>query len=577
MKKCASIKLEVPVPKNTENQQFCAIYCRFSSRQQEGNFSIEAQKSACLEYARKQNWKVYKIFEDRALSGTSDERDSFQEMIQQAMDSPPPFQAILVHKLDRFARNRYDSVKYKYLLRKQGIKVISATQPMVGSNDPTEILVESLLEGMDEFYSLNLARETIKGMVEAAKQGFWCHGAAPYGYRKKYIEQNGRRRPKLEIDPKEAGIVEYIYKRYSRGNIGIKGLVVELNNKRIRPRTSKYFMTGIIEHILISEKYVGDMIFGKNINAKNRPFKTLQEPLMVKGSHPAILSRELDAKVKNILKRRGAENIHPRATNSDYLLSSLIVCGKCSARYIGASAKSGKFHYYMCGTKSRKGKVACNSPEYNKESLESQVIEKIQKYILTEKNLQELAFNLFKLIKQAAPDLNKKASRVQAEIKQKNDKLRRIYEVLETSHDLNVDDLAPRIRELKADIQMLEGQKEILDNEIKGIEGAELNTQWVKSYAQLLIDLMESKDFFTRKKFLARVIDKIEVKDKGFAISFRPFVDPDSLPGEKVLVFDYNTHSSGTSKSPRKRNPQAQKKAGVLGEEIFVAPHGLEP
>jgi DNA invertase Pin-like site-specific DNA recombinase len=190
------------VPKNTENQQFCAIYCRFSSRQQEGNFSIEAQKSACLEYAQKQNWKIYKIFEDRALSGTSDERDSFQEMIQQAMDSPPPFQAILVHKLDRFARNRYDSVKYKYLLRKQGIKVISATQPMVGSNDPTEILVESLLEGMDEFYSLNLARETIKGMVEAAKQGFWCHGAAPYGFRKKYIEQNGRRRPKLEIDPK---------------------------------------------------------------------------------------------------------------------------------------------------------------------------------------------------------------------------------------------------------------------------------------------------------------------------------------------------------------------------------------
>ncbi|MCX5699586.1 MAG: recombinase family protein [Candidatus Omnitrophica bacterium] len=527
--------------KNNETQQSCAIYCRFSSKQQEGNFSIEAQKSACLEYAHKQNWKVYRIFEDRALSGTSDERDSFQEMIRQATTSPPPFQAILVHKLDRFARNRYDSVKYKYLLRKQGVKVISATQPMVGSNDPTEILVESLLEGMDEFYSLNLARETIKGMVEAAKQGYWCHGLPPYGYRKNYIEQNGKRRAKLEIDPKESNIVEYIYKRYARANIGIKGLTIELNNKRIHPRTGKYFTKGHIEHILGSEKYAGDMIFGKELNTGNRQFKSLQEPVVVKNSHPAIISRNLDAKVKNILKLRNPENSPPRIHNDSYLLSSLIICGRCGARYVGASGKSGKYHYYICGTKNRKGKIACNAPEYNRAKLEGQVIEKIQKYILTEKNIQELAVNLFKVIKDVAPDLGKKVARVQAEIRQKNNKLQRLYEILETSNDLNADDLAPRMRELKTDIQILEGQKEILDSEIKQVGEAQLNTRWIKAYARLLIDLLESKDFYTRKNFLARMVEKIEVKDKEFKISFRPFVDPDSLPVKK---------NSGALKTP---------------------------
>jgi len=545
------------VPKNNETQQSCAIYCRFSSKQQEGNFSIEAQKSACLDYAHKQNWKIYRIFEDRALSGTSDERDAFQEVIRLSTETPPPFTVLLVHKLDRFARNRYDSVKYKYLLRKKGIRVLSVTQPMVGVDGPTEVLMESLLEGMDEFYSLNLARETIKGMTEAAKQGFWCHGRSPYGYQKKILEQNGHRRAKLIIENKEAGIVERIYKRYARGDIGIKGLAMELNNRGNRPRTGKYFTKGHIEHILGSEKYAGDMIFGKELNTGARPFRPLQEPITVKNSHPAIISRELDAKVKNILKRRNPGNNPPRIHNDSYLLSSLIICGRCGARYIGVSGKSGKYHYYMCGTKSRKGKIACDSPEYNRSKLEDKIIEQIKKHIITKENIYKLAIELFEATKAAIPDIAKKAARAEIDIRNKEGKLQRLYEVLETSKDLNADDLAPRMRELKAEIQEAQTEKEILENEIKQTKEAKINTKWIKSYAQMLIDVLGDKSFYARKSLLSRIIDKIQIKNKGCEITFRPFIDTINLPIE----------------NPAKRKPGSGKTPEFSQKKYWLPPY----
>ena len=541
-------------PTTKVSQLSCAIYCRFSSKQQEGGYSIEAQKSACLDYAQKQNLKIYRIFEDRALSGTSDARDAFQEMIRFATENPPPFKVLLVHKLDRFARNRYDSVKYKYLLRKKGIRVLSVTQPMVGADGPNEVLMESLLEGMDEFYSLNLAKETIKGMTEAAKQGFWCHGRAPFGYGKKIIIQGTHRRAKLEIEHKEAKTVDWIYRRYAKGDIGVKGIAMELNNRGIHPRTGKYFTKGHIEHILGSEKYAGDMIFGKELNTGSRPFKPLQEPITIKNSHPAIIAREIDAKVKDILKRRSPENASPRIHNDSYLLSSLIICGKCGARYVGASGKSGKYRYYICGTKNRKGKIACDAPEYSRNKFEAKIIEQFKKHILTKENIFNLAVGFFESAKAAIPEIIEKASRAEGEIRNKEGKLKRLYEVIENSTDLNADDLAPRMRELKTEIQEAQTHKEFLVNQVKQNKEVNLNPKWLKSYSKLLIELLNDKSFYTRKNLLGRVIESIKIKDKGCEVTFRPFVDITSLP----------------IRNPTKNKPGSGKTPGVSQKKYWL-------
>ncbi len=88
----------------------CAIYCRYSSEGQRDSMSIEAQRRACTDFATKQGWSVHKVFVDEARSGTSDEREAFQDMMAEAVQKCSPFQFVLVHKLDRFARNRYDSI-----------------------------------------------------------------------------------------------------------------------------------------------------------------------------------------------------------------------------------------------------------------------------------------------------------------------------------------------------------------------------------------------------------------------------------------------------------------------------------
>src|SRR3989338_7928690 len=200
-----------------EPTKTCVIYCRYSSEAQRNSLSIEAQTHECRAFAERQGWIVHKIYVDEARSGTSDDRVSFQEMIHDALSPDPPFRVVLVHKLDRFARNRYDSIKYKHFLRKKGLRVISAGQPILGSGDPTEVLLEAMLEGMDEFYSLNLSRESLKGMAENARQGYWNGGYAPYGYKFTFIQTPKGQKRKLMIEDSEAKAVKLIFKMYLNG------------------------------------------------------------------------------------------------------------------------------------------------------------------------------------------------------------------------------------------------------------------------------------------------------------------------------------------------------------------------
>lgn len=139
------------------------IYARYSSENQREE-SIEGQLRECKEFAKKNDIQIVGSYIDRALSAKTDNRPEFQRMIKESSGSL--FDVIIVWKLDRFARNRYDSAHYKTLLRKNGVKVISATEAI--SDGAEGILLESMLEGMAEYYSVELAEKTLRGMTENA-------------------------------------------------------------------------------------------------------------------------------------------------------------------------------------------------------------------------------------------------------------------------------------------------------------------------------------------------------------------------------------------------------------------------
>ncbi|MCL6559890.1 MAG: recombinase family protein, partial [Firmicutes bacterium] len=155
------------------------IYARFSSDNQREE-SITAQVRACTEYAQRKGYAVVKVYTDEARSAITDDRPGFLQMIEDIKSGRVKADLLLVHKLDRFARNRYDSAFYKRELRRAGVRVESVLEHL--DDSPESILMESVIEGMAEYYSRNLAREVMKGMKETALQGKHNGGKPPLGY-----------------------------------------------------------------------------------------------------------------------------------------------------------------------------------------------------------------------------------------------------------------------------------------------------------------------------------------------------------------------------------------------------------
>lgn len=183
-----------------------ALYARFSSDNQRSE-SIDAQIRAMKAYCQQKHFIIVNTYVDEAKSATTDRRPAFQQMI--ADSSSRTFDILLVHKLDRFARNRYDSAVYKRELKKNGVAVYSVLENLDDSLE--SIMMESVLEGMSEYYSQNLAREVMKGMRETALQCKHTGGKPPLGYDVDAVTR------KLVINPEEAEAVKLIFAMYSMG------------------------------------------------------------------------------------------------------------------------------------------------------------------------------------------------------------------------------------------------------------------------------------------------------------------------------------------------------------------------
>ena len=174
-----------------------ALYARVSSDRQDVDLSVAAQLRALRDYADKNGYLVVREFVDEAESGRIADRPQFRRMLDEASKPEVPFQEILVWKFSRFTRKREHAVAFKSMLRRKGIRVVSITEH--ADDTPTGKLMEAIIESVDEFYSENLAQEVVRGMGEAASRGFWMNASAPYGYKRVYVQDGVKKRPRLEL------------------------------------------------------------------------------------------------------------------------------------------------------------------------------------------------------------------------------------------------------------------------------------------------------------------------------------------------------------------------------------------
>ena len=239
-------------PLSTAMDDSAVIYARFSSHNQREE-SIDAQIRACEEYAKRKNLRIVRHYTDSAKSGTNSDREGFLQMIEDS--GKGQFKNLIIHKLDRFSRDKFDAVSYKRKLKINGVTIFSVTENL--DNSPESVMLESCLEGMAQYYSLNLAREVMKGLKESAYKCTHLGGIPPLGYDVDPVTR------KYVINNAEAAIVRYIFENYVNG-MGYNRLLDYLNGMGYKSKRGQSFGKNSLYSILGNEKYVGRFIFNKN-------------------------------------------------------------------------------------------------------------------------------------------------------------------------------------------------------------------------------------------------------------------------------------------------------------------------
>lgn len=341
--------------------KYAVIYARYSSSSQTEQ-SIEGQLRICKEYAQRQGYTVINEYIDRAKTGTNTNRPAFQNMI--ADSEKRQFQVVLVYMIDRFARSKEDSVIYKGMLRRNGVKVLSATE-QIGDTDEG-YLVEGLLEMFAEQYSTKLSKRIKNGLIETRAKGNFTGGQTLLGF--KVVDH------KVVIDEEKAPIIRYIFEAYADGVPKTK-IVEELNRRGWKTAQGKKFSKNSFQCALRNKKYIGEYYFN---NEK------------IEG-YPALIPIELFQRVQERLNKNKFAPATQKA-KIEYLLTGKVFCGHCGASMTGTSGTSrdGSIHrYYTCTTKYKKH--LCNKKNESKEKLESLVIDSVKIHVTQKENANHIA------------------------------------------------------------------------------------------------------------------------------------------------------------------------------------------
>ena len=346
------------------------VYARFSSNNQREE-SIHAQLRACHDYANKNNISILEEYTDEALSGTSDDRPSFLQMFRDVSNGKIKADLLLVHKLDRFARNRLDSAIYKQKLLDKGTKLIAVEHPLTDS--PEDSLLEGLLESMNEFYSKNLSRETKKGLRENFHNGKHWAGIPPLGYD---VNDEGQ----YIINEKEAEIVRMVFKMVKDGQT-YRGIAEHMKSLGIKSKKNHNFNGASIHDLLKNTKYCGTLITGKFTKDKVKNIIERQ------GAIPAIIEPEIWKEMQSMLEQRKQTYPKQREGGQIFFLTGKIICGECHSPYSGNSSNGGRDgnHKYSSYNCTGKKKYNCTNKNIRKEVLENYVLDQIENFFQEDK------------------------------------------------------------------------------------------------------------------------------------------------------------------------------------------------
>ncbi|MBQ0079723.1 MAG: recombinase family protein [Eubacterium sp.] len=459
-----------------------AIYARYSAGSGQTDQSIEGQVRECTNYCLAHGLQVVQIYADTHISGKTDQRPEFLRMLDDCKQKK--FDAVVVWKTDRFSRSKYDSVIYKSQIKKAGAKLFYAAESI--PDGPEGIILESLLEGMAEYYSAELAQKVKRGMHESATKCRVLGNSIPLGYKaapdKTYA-----------IDEEQAEVVRKIFEMYLDGAANAD-ICKYLNGLGYKTSRGNAFNKNSINRIISNEKYIG--IY----NAAG---------VYVENGVPAIIDKTTFAIAQKMKAKRQTGKV-TRATTADYLLSGKLFCGHCGSAMNGVSgtSKTGAKHYYYYCPKYRRDK-ACDKKPVQKAYIESLVVDLTIDYILSDSILKRLSRTLWEL-QNESDDREEQIAALNKKLRENNTAIKNLMAALE--HGMATATILARIETLES--EKLELEREIAYQKTKtfGLTEEQLYyflTQFIQTdeenseaYRRRIIKAFVSKVFIFKDKII---------------------------------------------------------------------------
>jgi len=459
------------------------IYARYSSDNQREE-SIEGQLRECTAYCQKNDITILRTYIDRALSAKTDHRPDFQRMIKDSAKGL--FDVIIVWKLDRFARNRYDSAHYKAQLRKYGVKVLSATENI--SEGPEGIILESMLEGMAEYYSAELSEKVIRGHTENALKCKYNGGTPTFGYA---IDKEKC----YQIDPHTAPVVLESFTRYADGATmkEVMQYLVESGFTTVRGRKIDL---NFIARLLKNRKYIGEYSY---------------RHIVTPGGIPAIVPQDLFDRVQQRLEANRKAPARHKAED-DYLLTTKLFCGTCGAMMVGESgtsaSKGRKYHYYRCVNTKKHKTCAAKHKSVRKLPLENAVVNATMAKVMNDSFVEYIADAVLELQGRESselPALRQQLAETERGIENMLNAIQ--MGIINQATKQRLDELEERKKEIELHIIQEEIKKPILSREDV--------TFWICRFRKLDVSKQEE-----RRRLIDSFVNSVTIFDDYILIAF---------------------------------------------------------
>lgn len=539
-----------------------ALYLRVSTgRQAEHDLSIPDQRAQTTNWASARGMTIVAEYIEPGASATDDRRPEFQRMIERACEGDRPFDVIVVHSFSRFFRDAFGLEFYVRKLAKHDVKLVSITQEL--GDDPAQVMMRQVIALFDEYQSKENAKHVLRSMKENARQGFWNGAKPPFGYATVEVERRGSRvKKRLEIDEVEAEQVRLIFKliqggHNGQGPKGMKQVASWLNDRGYRTRQGGMWGIGALHQLVTNPVYGGRWRFN---TVEARTGKRKADAEHIYADAPAIIEPAEFEAVQQVLKKRNPRIEAPRAVTGPILLTGLAFCSICNGAMTlrTGTSKSGKVHrYYACSTCARKGKKACPGRTVPMERLGTLVTTAMADKLLTGERVWDLLSSLAARRAERAAAVDGRLAALQRESDAAEEKLKRLYRMVEDGIAELDGLLKERVATLKAD---RDRAKEALSRARCGIEAkGRVSREAAQRFGELMRQRLLEGDTPARKAWIGAIIDRIDVDDGVIRITGRKDVLEHAVasggqitPGVRTCVPKWR---AGKDSNPRPSDP----------------------